>query len=186
MKRSFYLVLLSSLIISASLACGETVTETIVEEKIVEVPVDREVIKEVEKVVTKERVVEKIVPPPDYKPGNRGDVARDDTLIISAFGPGATQWEGFENLNPYSLGGLGRVRGILNKTIYEYMYYYNHNTGEQIPWLATSYDTHADGMGVDVTLRDGIEWSDGVAFTCDDVKYTICLLYTSPSPRDRG
>ena len=123
-----------SLIISASLACaGETVTETIVEEKIVEVPVDREVIKEVEveveKVVTKEKIVEKIVPPPDYKPGNRGDVARDDTLIITGFGPGATQWEGFDNLNPYSLGGLGRVRGILNKTIYEYMYYYNHNTG---------------------------------------------------------
>ncbi|MBN32633.1 MAG: hypothetical protein CL906_01765 [Dehalococcoidia bacterium] len=180
MKRSIYLIMLS-LIISASLACaGETVTETIVEEKIVEVPVDREVIKEVEveveKVVTKEKIVEKIVPPPDYKPGNRGDVARDDTLIITGFGPGATQWEGFDNLNPYSLGGLGRVRGILNKTIYEYMYYYNHNTGEQIPWLATSYDTHADGMGVDVTLRDGIEWSDGVAFTCDDVKYTIELL----------
>ena len=86
MKRSIYLIMLS-LIISASLACaGETVTETIVEEKIVEVPVDREVIKEVEveveKVVTKEKIVEKIVPPPDYKPGNRGDVARDDTLII--------------------------------------------------------------------------------------------------------
>ena len=181
MKRSFYLLMISSIVLSISIACaGET--ETIVEEKIVEVEVEKIVEKEVEveKIVEKERVVEKVVPPPDYKPGNRGDVAREDTLIITGFGPGATQWEGFDNLNPYSLGGLGRVRGILNKTIYEYMYYYNHNTGEEMPWLATSYDTHTDGMGVDVTLRKGIEWSDGESFTCDDVKYTIELLRDTP------
>ena len=39
-----------------------------------------------------------------------------------------------------------------------------------MPWLATSYDTHTDGMGVDVTLRKGIEWSDG---EYERIKYTI-------------
>lgn len=183
------------------IACGGgTTTETIIEEKIVEVvkevPVEKEVIKEVqvEKVVIEEKEVikevevvktqlvevEKIVVPPDYKAGHRGDVAREDTLIITGFGPGASEWTGYDNLNPYSAGGLGRVRGILNKTIYEYMYYYNHNTGEQIPWLATSYTTHDDGMGVDFTLRQGIKWSDGAAFTCSDVKYTVELLRDTP------
>ena len=80
--------MISSIVLSISIACaGET--ETIVEEKIVEVEVEKIVEKEVEveKIVEKERVVEKVVPPPDYKPGNRGDVAREDTLIITGFGP---------------------------------------------------------------------------------------------------
>ena len=52
MKRSFYLLMISSIVLSISIACaGET--ETIVEEKIVEV--------EVEKIVEKEVEVEKIV-----------------------------------------------------------------------------------------------------------------------------
>ena len=154
------------------IACGGTTTETIVEKEIVEVvkevPVEKEVIKEVEveKVVVEEKEVikevevvkkeivevEKIVVPPDYKAGHRGDVAREDTLIMTGFGPGAS----------------------------ECMYYYNHNTGEQIPWLATSYTTHEDGMGVDFTLRQGIKWSDGEDFSCDDVKYTVELLRDTP------
>ena len=43
------------------------------------------------------------------------------------------------NFNPYSLGGLGRIRGSLNKTFMEFLYYYNHNDGQEIPWLAESY-----------------------------------------------
>ena len=83
-------------------------------------------------------------------------------------------------MNPYSLGGLGRVRGILNKTIYEFLYLYNHNEGEVIPWLAESSEVDDDYMGVSVTLRDGIEWSDGMPFASEDVKFTIELLQNNP------
>ena len=62
------------------------------------------------------------------------DVDRKDTLIISDFGPGLSEIQDPQNMNPYSLGGTGRVRGILNKTIFEFLYLYNHNTGEEIPW----------------------------------------------------
>lgn len=109
------------------------------------------------------------------------DVSRKDTLIVSDFGTGMTEIQDPQNMNPYSLGGLGRVRNILNKTIFEFLYLYNHNTAEEIPWLASSYSTAPDGMSVDVTLRDGVAWSDGQPFTSDDVKYTIELLRGTPS-----
>jgi len=109
------------------------------------------------------------------------DVARKDTLIVSGFGPGLTEIQDPGNMNPYSLGGLGRVRDILNKTIYEFLYLYNHNSGEEIPWLAQSYKTAADAQSVDVVLRPGIEWSDGQPFTADDVKFTLEMLRDTPS-----
>jgi len=108
-------------------------------------------------------------------------VARQDTLIVSGFGTGLTEIQDPQNMNPYSLGGLGRVRNILNKTIFEFLYLYNHNTAVEIPWLASSYSVAPDGMSVDVTLRDGVTWSDGQPFTSDDVKYTIELLRDTPS-----
>ena len=125
------------------------------------------------------------------------DVARKDTLVVSGFGTGLTEILDPQNMNPYSLGGLGRVRDILNKTIFEFLYLYNHNTGEEIPWLATSYTTAPDGMSVDVTLRDGVEWSDGQPFTSDDVKYThraaagyavagVCRRYEGMGQRRHG
>src|SRR5262245_8677583 len=109
------------------------------------------------------------------------DVDRKDTLIVSDFGPGMTEITDPPNMNPYSLGGTGRVRAILNKTIFEFLYLYNHNTGDEIPWLAESYTTAADGMSVAVTLRQGITWSDGQPFTSDDVKYTVELLRDTPA-----
>lgn len=108
-------------------------------------------------------------------------VARQDTLIVSDFGTGMTEIQDPQNMNPYSLGGLGRVRNILNKSIFEFLYLYNHNTAAEIPWLATSYTTAPDGTSVDVTLRDGVTWSDGQPFTSDDVKYTVELLRDTPS-----
>src|SRR5439155_24323390 len=108
--------------------------------------------------------------------GAPADVARKDTLVISEFGPGDTELQDPQNMNPYSIGGTGRVRGILNKTIYEFLYLYNHNNGEEIPWLAQSYTVAPDSQSVDVTLRPGIEWSDGQPFTSDDVSFSIELL----------
>ncbi len=108
-------------------------------------------------------------------------VARQDTLIVSGFGTGMTEIQDPLNMNPFSLGGLGRVRNILNKTIFEFLYLYNHNTASEIPWLATSYTTAPDGTSVAVVLRDGVTWSDGQPFTSDDVKYTIELLRDTPS-----
>ena len=163
MRSALWLVVVGSLVAAAitAVACGgtETVIQTVVVEK--EVPVEVQVTVQVEVTATA---------------APRGPISREDTFVITGFGPGATQWTDAENMNPYSLGGLGRVRGILNKTIYEFLYLYNHNDGQVIPWLAESSKVDDDFMGVSVILREGIEWSDGMPFTSGDVKFTIELL----------
>jgi peptide/nickel transport system substrate-binding protein len=186
MRSALWLVVVGSLVAAAitAVACGgtETVVQTVLVEKEVpiEVQVTVETVKEV--VVQGETVVqtvqvEKVVEVQvTATSAPRGPISREDTFVITGFGPGATQWTDAENMNPYSLGGLGRVRGILNKTIYEFLYLYNHNDGQVIPWLAESSKVDDDFMGVSVTLREGIEWSDGMPFTSGDVKFTIELL----------
>ena len=194
MRSALWLVVVGSLVAAAmtAVACGgtETVVQTVVVEKEVpvEVQVTVETVKEVVvqgetvvQTVEVERVVEKEVQVEvTATAAPRGPIEREDTFVITGFGPGATEWRDPDNMNPYSLGGLGRVRGILNKTIYEFLYLYNHNEGEVIPWLAESSEVDDDFMGVSVTLRDGIEWSDGMPFTSEDVKFTIELLMANP------
>jgi peptide/nickel transport system substrate-binding protein len=109
--------------------------------------------------------------------GPKKDVARKDTLVHYG---GDTEILEPTNYNPYSLGGLGRIRGPLNKTIFEFLYYYNHNDGAEIPWLAESYRVSDDFMSVDVAIRPGVTWSDGNPFTSADVKFTLEKLRDTP------
>lgn len=109
----------------------------------------------------------------------RANVTRAETLVFA--GPTTPTIAEHDNMNPFSLGGLGRVRGILNKTVYEYLYLYNHNTAEEIPWLAEAYKVSDDFMKIDVTLRNGIEWADGKPFTSSDVQFTLNMLRDTPA-----
>jgi peptide/nickel transport system substrate-binding protein len=106
------------------------------------------------------------------------EVARKDTLYYSG---GVTEIANAQNFNVYGVGQLGNVRGILNRTVFEFLYLYNHNDGSEIPWLAESYKVADDALSVDVTLRKGVMWSDGKPFTSDDVKYTIETLRDTPA-----
>jgi peptide/nickel transport system substrate-binding protein len=107
---------------------------------------------------------------PSGATGVKVEVARKDTLVHYG---GDTEVLEPTNFNPYSLGGLGRIRGSLNKTFFEFLYYYNHNDGSEIPWLAESYTVSDDFMSVDVVIRNGVTWNDGNPFTSDDVKFTL-------------
>ena len=109
--------------------------------------------------------------------GPKKEVARKDTVVHVG---GDTEVLEPTNFNPYSIGGLGRIRGSLNKTFIEFLYYYNHNDGSEIPWLAESYKTSDDAMSVAVTLRKGVAWSDGKPFTSGDVKFTLEKLRDTP------
>ncbi|HUS15809.1 MAG TPA: ABC transporter substrate-binding protein [Chloroflexia bacterium] len=111
--------------------------------------------------------------------GPKKEVARKDTLYYSA-GP-VTEIPNAQNFNVYGVGQLGNVRGILNRTVFEFLFLYNHNDGSEIPWLAESYKVADDAMSVDVALREGVTWSDGEPFTSDDVKHTIETLRDTPA-----
>jgi peptide/nickel transport system substrate-binding protein len=100
------------------------------------------------------------------------EVPREETLIIG--------WEGSseiaspQNFNPYANGAPNFNNGI--QMMVESLFYLNYETGEMMPWLAMGYEYNGDFTQVDISLRDGVTWSDGEAFNADDVVFTINLL----------
>jgi peptide/nickel transport system substrate-binding protein len=105
-----------------------------------------------------------------------GEPTREQTLVV---GP----WQTYdaipnpENFNIYkAIGGVNHQREIGLKGLYEALFLSNLNTGEEIPWLAESYEYNADFTEITVKMRAGTEWSDGVALTAEDVKFTLEML----------
>ena len=64
----------------------------------------------------------------------------------------------------------------------------DHEKQEYVPSLAESYTVAADGVTVDVQLREGLKFSDGQPLTSDDVKFSLEAAYdkatNSPIFRD--
>ncbi len=58
----------------------------------------------------------------------------------------------------------------------EYLWYFNHATGEEVFWLATGYEYSDDYMNFTIHIRSGAEWNDGEPFTSEDVKFTLELI----------
>ncbi|WP_147261797.1 ABC transporter substrate-binding protein [Pseudonocardia hierapolitana] len=57
--------------------------------------------------------------------------------------------------------------------VYEGLVELNQQTGEIEPALAESWTVSPDGLVYDFTLREGVTFSNGEAFTADDVKFSI-------------
>jgi len=108
--------------------------------------------------------------------GGKGGSA--DTLVVYTGQAGDYQI----NFNPYSptkIGGLG--------AIYESLFFVtNVNTNEPKPLLGTEYAWNEDGTQLDITLRDGVTWTDGEAFDADDVVFTFQLLLDNPALNTMG
>ena len=93
---------------------------------------------------------------------------RSETLYVSgsAWGPAST-W------NPFQPGSLANTTGTIG-FVYEFLYSFDPMTGVLSPWLAES-GQWTDDTTYEVTLRDGLTWSDGEPLTAADVKYTFEL-----------
>jgi peptide/nickel transport system substrate-binding protein len=65
---------------------------------------------------------------------------------------------------------------------------FDHDKQTYVPALAESWKLSEDGKSVEVTLREGLKFSDGHALTAEDVAFTLGALYdervTSPIYRD--
>ncbi|MPZ79212.1 MAG: ABC transporter substrate-binding protein [Actinophytocola sp.] len=95
-----------------------------------------------------------------------GSYPRAETLFTSG-----TQWGPPSNWNPimnwtYATGTVGLV--------YETLFLYDPLTDEFEPWLAEKGDW-TDDTTYEVTLRDGLTWSDGKPITAEDVVFTVNL-----------
>lgn len=152
MRKSVFSLVSLLVVLSLMLtACGPAATPTpqVIKET-VEVPV--EVTVEVPVVATPEVVT--------YE--------RSETLYVSgaAWGPPST-W------NPFQPGSLANTTGTIGN-VYEFLFAFDPMTGEMTPWLAES-GTWTDATTYDLTLRQGLTWSDGEALTAADVAFTYEL-----------
>lgn len=76
------------------------------------------------------------------------------------------------NLNPHSPSVIPMVQGL----IYETMFYFNPLKAidqEPVPQLGESYEWNEDGTALTVSIRQGVTWTDGEAFTAGDVAFTF-------------
>jgi len=111
---------------------------------------------------------------PYRDPQSTGErVAREDTVIFdldrSIKNPRNFNW-----LTP----GVKRLHGA-HQAMWEPLFILDYSTGALEPWLGlgvTSNDTHDVWT---LTLRQGVEWSDGEVFDADDVVFTAEMLINS-------
>lgn len=58
--------------------------------------------------------------------------------------------------------------------------------GKDIPWLAKSWTWSDDNKKLTVTLQDNVKWTDGKAFSADDVVFSYQLLQKFPALNLQG
>jgi peptide/nickel transport system substrate-binding protein len=84
---------------------------------------------------------------------------------------GGAQWGPPKSWNPVQNGGLATgVNGLL----YETPFLFNPFTLELEPWLAEEGEW-VSGNVYELTLREGVTWSDGEPMTSDDVVFSVEL-----------
>jgi peptide/nickel transport system substrate-binding protein len=80
------------------------------------------------------------------------------------------------NFNPFNGSVNGQSFGIL----YEPLIYDNLLNDTRKPWLASDYLWSRDSTTLTFNIRQGVQWSDGQAFSAADVVFTFNLLKHHP------
>lgn len=105
-------------------------------------------------------------------------------LITACGGGGASQAKGTLTIdnasgklwpcsfNPFISDNAMVAMGL----VYEPLIYVNALSGKEQKWLATDYKWNSDNTSLTFTIRDGVKWSDGKAFSAGDVVYTFQLM----------
>lgn len=106
-------------------------------------------------------------------PAAAQDVAREDTVIFD-LDRTIKDPENFNWLTP----GTKRMHGA-HQAMWEPLFILNYNTGDLEPWLATGFEANDDSTEFTISLREGVEWSDGEAFNADDVVFSVNLALTN-------
>src|SRR5258707_13214416 len=101
----------------------------------------------------------------------QGTVAREDTVIFDI--DSVTIADPF-NQNWFN-SNIAKNQGA-HQAMWEPLFILNYETGKIEPYLGTDFKPNSKQDVWTLTLRDGVMWSDGVAFSADDVVFTIQTL----------
>jgi peptide/nickel transport system substrate-binding protein len=103
--------------------------------------------------------------------GARTNVPRELT-VISEFISGRNANP--ENFNPY-IANIVLHTGLQQAAV-EPIQYLNLELGTELPWQISGAKFDDGFMGVTMTVRPGIHWSDGQPFTGNDIAFTLNML----------
>lgn len=101
------------------------------------------------------------------------DIPREKTLILMWAGTDG-QFTDVGLANGYATGSKNGHRAVVGS--FEPLFYYSAFADEVVPWLATDASYNDDFTELTVTIREGVEWSDGEAFDANDVAFTFQML----------
>lgn len=104
--------------------------------------------------------------------GDVSQIARDKSLILM-FGGGEGQFGDVGVAGMYAAGTSGH-RSVPGS--FEPLFFYSAFSDEFLPWLCESFEYNDDFTELVVSVRDGAEWSDGTAFTAEDIRFTLQML----------
>ena len=99
--------------------------------------------------------------------------ARNRTMSLMKNGGRDGRWVDAELWNCYAIGSNHQNGGNL---IYEPLAYYSAFADKMHMWLAESFQYTPDFRRLTIKTRAGIKWSDGTAFSAEDVAYTMNTL----------
>ena len=99
--------------------------------------------------------------------------SREKTMVLVWSGSREGRWVDFELWNPYSIGSNHQNGPNI---IYEPLAFYSAFADKTYMWLAESYQFTPDFKQLTIKTRSGINWSDGVPFSAEDVAYTLNTL----------
>ncbi|GAA3749407.1 ABC transporter substrate-binding protein [Plantactinospora mayteni] len=87
------------------------------------------------------------------------------------------------NFNPFSQNSVAGTMSVL----YESLLYFNAARADDVqPQLATGYEFADDGRRLNLTIREGVKWSDGTPFSAEDVAFTFNLIRDNPKINQSG
>src|SRR5258708_6928817 len=112
--------------------------------------------------------------------GSSSGSNKSGTKILTAIGSVGGSYT--ENMSPFSPNVNLGVDGML----YENLVYVNGLTGAETPILATSHSWSTDNLTLTFNIRQGVKWSDGQAFSANDVTFTFNMLKQYPAADGTG
>ena len=114
--------------------------------------------------------------------GPNNQTGSSTTTLRVVHAPGQTNPDFF---NPYYDDNHNADYGAQG-FLYETLYIVDLYNGQEIPWLASSYEYGNGLKTITFHLRPNVKWNDGQAFTSADVVFTFQLMQQHPALDQNG